>query len=117
MIIRTPEQHEKLSEEDQERWRANVMSGIIHSLAKNFSVQELEIVEHMHMAIVRAGYKINEYLHLKERLGESEKIRVAFDMADHLRTTFLSLELVWMDGYYATIFHQALRIKRERLAS
>lgn len=119
MIIRTQDQRRKLSHEDQERWRTNAMSEIIHSLAKNFSVQELAIVQHPHMAaaIVRAGYKINDYLHLQEKSGESEEIRIAFDMADHLRMTFLSLELVWMDGYYATIFHEALPIKRERFVS
>lgn len=115
MQIRNIEQLENLTPADYIRWRSGVSTEIALELAQMFNVEELQwaIDDGETMSIIRARYNDDDYNHFADKAGESQKDRVFFNMAVALKHSFLTLEMVRMDGLYNEIFEKAWLYSRD----
>ena len=114
MHIRNADQLENLTPADYIRWRSGVLTEMALQLAPIFTEEELlwVIDGKQAMSIIRAGYHLHEHAHLAEKAGESLQDNIFFAMAEELRATFLTLEMVRMDGFYNEIFEKAIEYSR-----
>jgi hypothetical protein len=109
MQIRNAEQLENLTPADYIRWRSGVLTEIALELAQRFTGEELQLAidDGETMSIIRARYNDDDYNHFADKAGQSLKDRVFFNMAVALKHSFLTQEMVRMDGLYHEIFEKA----------